>query len=267
MSNRVRLCVRASILAGAVVIGCLASTARAELVAYWKFDPTDFYADSSINGHFLNGPGVTSSADTPTGSGLSGSASFDGSHILGVGTSGPIDLSPYSHIRVSWWQKVQGDNTGVLFEHTTNYNNHPGGFVASVNENNVAGTGASGFTTGGGVNYEQYSHEHGTSNDTWEQMTIDYDMNTSTLSDKVVISNGGTPGWDVMTTSTVGSFANSYFHIGGRWGDGETHPEYCYTGLIAGLKIEGMRIPEPGTILLLASGILGLLAYAWRKRK
>ena len=26
-------------------------------------------------------------------------------------------------------------------------------------------------------------------------------------------------------------------------------------------------IPEPGTLALLAAGLLGLLAYAWRKRK
>ena len=31
----------------------------------------------------------------------------------------------------------------------------------------------------------------------------------------------------------------------------------------AGIK----TVPEPGTIALLAAGLLGLLAYAWRKRK
>jgi len=31
----------------------------------------------------------------------------------------------------------------------------------------------------------------------------------------------------------------------------------------AGLTV----VPEPGTLVLLAAGLLGLLAYAWRKRK
>ncbi|MCD4728661.1 MAG: PEP-CTERM sorting domain-containing protein [Pirellulales bacterium] len=27
------------------------------------------------------------------------------------------------------------------------------------------------------------------------------------------------------------------------------------------------KIPEPGTLVLLATGLIGLLCYAWRKRK
>ena len=34
-----------------------------------------------------------------------------------------------------------------------------------------------------------------------------------------------------------------------------------------GLQVEGVFIPEPSTFALLAAGLIGLLAYAWRKRK
>ena len=41
-----------------------------------------------------------------------------------------------------------------------------------------------------------------------------------------------------------------------------------YNAVFNGLQIvETGTVPEPGTIILLATGLLGLLAYAWRKRK
>lgn len=39
------------------------------------------------------------------------------------------------------------------------------------------------------------------------------------------------------------------------------------TGGIDNFSLTSTTIPEPGTIALLAAGMLGLLAYAWRKRK
>ena len=38
-------------------------------------------------------------------------------------------------------------------------------------------------------------------------------------------------------------------------------------GLLAGAGINLVSTPEPGTIAMLAAGLVGLLAYAWRKRK
>jgi hypothetical protein len=35
----------------------------------------------------------------------------------------------------------------------------------------------------------------------------------------------------------------------------------------SGNQIALVRVPEPGTLALLAAGLLGLVAYAWRKRK
>ena len=41
---------------------------------------------------------------------------------------------------------------------------------------------------------------------------------------------------------------------------------YPYTGLMDNFEIQG-TVPEPGSIVLLIIGLIGMLAYAWRKRK
>jgi hypothetical protein len=37
--------------------------------------------------------------------------------------------------------------------------------------------------------------------------------------------------------------------------------------VMAGLSVGGSAVPEPGTVVLLSTGLLGLLANAWRKRR
>jgi len=51
-------------------------------------------------------------------------------------------------------------------------------------------------------------------------------------------------------------------------GDGFTDIPLASCSNVAGGKEEiKIVVPEPSTIALLASGLFGLLAYAWRKRK
>jgi hypothetical protein len=44
-------------------------------------------------------------------------------------------------------------------------------------------------------------------------------------------------------------------------------PDPMFIGSISQLSISATVTPEPGTCVLLTSGLIGLLAYAWRKRK
>jgi hypothetical protein len=63
--------------------------------------------------------------------------------------------------------------------------------------------------------------------------------------------------WTTETVSAVytgdlGKYLATTIHCGGAW---------------AGVDSFGITTPEPSTIILLTTGLFGLLAYAWRKRK
>ena len=56
--------------------------------------------------------------------------------------------------------------------------------------------------------------------------------------------------------------------------DGPIVGNNLYVGVIIGtgtyadnVRLDISEVPEPSTLVLLASGLVGLLAYAWRKRK
>lgn len=53
--------------------------------------------------------------------------------------------------------------------------------------------------------------------------------------------------------------------IGAVWGAGRYLLYLNKTGKVDDIRID--QVPEPSTLVLLAGGLLGLLAYAWRKRK
>jgi hypothetical protein len=168
----------------------------------------------------------------------------------------------------------------MVFEYGYGTDLYGGGFFADVNGGGT-GIGSVGLSTTNGAGFEPYTglaldrfnHAAGITdgvvNDAWERIIVDYDIGTSIGGEKVVASNGGNPGWDVVTTTTTGTFGSgdlldtpSTFHSGARWGG--TEP-YFYKGQIAGLTLES--VPEPSTIVLLITGMVGLLAYPWRKRK
>ncbi len=76
--------------------------------------------------------------------------------------------------------------------------------------------------------------------------------------------DGGTPGNYV---EFAGLTASEFGGIGaGPTMSISTMGVYDQYGLINGFQIVN-AVPEPGTIVLLITGLFGMLAYAWRKRK
>jgi hypothetical protein len=89
----------------------------------------------------------------------------------------------------------------------------------------------------------------------WHHVTMDYSPMTSTFS---LAIDGQTPltGLAVTTPSAVDGFRFVETSAGqDRWS--------CYDNV----KVSVGAVPEPSSIALLVSAIMGLVAYAWRKRK
>jgi hypothetical protein len=87
------------------------------------------------------------------------------------------------------------------------------------------------------------------STNTWQEWDIEYQIGASTFSASV----GGVTvsGLSALTQGGVGAFwAVNGSNVAGSW----------YMDSVA-------SVPEPSTIVMLACGMMGLLAYAWRKRK
>jgi hypothetical protein len=81
---------------------------------------------------------------------------------------------------------------------------------------------------------------------------------TGTLRMEVYADGGTTP---VYTYNWASDPANNYIHV---WTDGGYG---TYWHLLDNLTVTNLTVPEPSTLAMLAVGLVGLLAYAWRKRK
>lgn len=80
--------------------------------------------------------------------------------------------------------------------------------------------------------------------------------------------------------TVTGSGANTWFAASGNWTLASSPGSYQLGMLISfvgaavhqqfyinNLQLSGTVVPEPSTLAMLAAGLIGLLCYAWRKRK
>lgn len=246
-----------SVVAGVVVAAGLASTAHATVIADWTFDGTGtaWLDDSSGNGHTLQANGDVSQ-------GAGGTATFANGGWLA--TIANLDLSPYRAITVSWSQNVvDNQDVHVTFNQTD----------ASVGGFSAAGT-IGGAWPGPGARWDSLTGPTGTNVDStpngtmipgvWEQFSVVFDLDATDVANVVRVYKGATEvGITVASNPAPASFLNnSRFAVGA----GVVTGGLPYTGLMDNFKIEG-TVPEPSTCVLVATGLLGLLCYAWRKRK
>ncbi len=251
-----------ALVVSAVLALTFGSDVRAEVIAFWRFESAgSFLTDSSGNGHTLaNGAGglaATPSGDVGTGGG-SGSALFDGGDVMN--TLASLDLTPYRHLKISWMQKQTAlGGVKVLFEHTTNYNNTDGAFLATVNSDlggsNPATQGYFILNAVGANNSDLYTQ----SPNNWISMVADINLDsTGGAIVRLFDGNNNPIGTDRDTGSSPSGFINDTLFIGAR---GPT-ASIGFVGNIDELKIES--IPEPSTWVLLTLGLPVLLRLRLR---
>lgn len=163
-----------------------------------------------------------------------------------------------------------GSATGVTFQTSVvsgdnqAYVNVLGRSVSGLINSYVWTGGAATFTIAGlpaNTPYELYVYGGSPGNWTGYSMSVSVDGNTKTMSsatsfDSIGYSDGVNYAHYASVTSSgngtiVGTFAPS---VGGNG-----------YAIFNGVQLIG-AIPEPSTIAMAATGVLGLLAYAWRKR-
>ena len=193
-----------------------------ETIAWWQFEPGSFTTDSSGNGNSLTTSGVSGSSgavlsgDTAFGAG-NGSAYFDGNAIMQ--TIGTLNLAPYGHIAVSWWQKVDSTDTVVLWEHSANYNQNTGGLIGVANEPDY--TPAYVAMRGNLPIMDTFPY----SNSTWQHFTaqINLGLPAGSVHEAIkVYQDGKLVGADRLTASLPAVFRNDTLYLGSRAGAAAT---------------------------------------------
>jgi hypothetical protein len=237
-----------------------AGEASAAVVAHYRFEPDAFLEDSSPNDlDLLNTTNATSSTDATTGGGA-GSALFDGNDFLA--TEAPLDLTPYRHIRISWIQRLQSDQIGIVFEHSANWNIFNGSLLGIARGDilNSPVHGYAGIGLGGTYNLDTFPHPTAGVPGTWAAFSVEYDLDAGNAQGVTRVFDGN--GNEIGTTvhmSMPTTFRNDFLYIGARAGGGAG-----FVGNIDELKIESVEIPEPASLAL--SGAGAALVLARRRR-
>ncbi len=231
------------------VLAVAAAPGHAAVIAWYRFEPGNFLADSSGNGNTLQNTGaVIDIGDVGGAGGSRASAYFDGASIMR--TIANLNLSPYQQIRVSWWMKNEVDktytppNAEIVFEHSNNFNNFPGGFLVSVNENLTGIQGAAGIRGASGYNLDAYPHaapDAGHPAGVWEQMAVVFNLASPDGANVVRVYRNGVlltdqPYSPSFQTTGLAPFRNDVLYVGAR-GAG---PSLQFKGNIDDLKIESI---------------------------
>lgn len=238
----------------------ITNSSRAATVAYWRFEPGNFTADSSGNGNTLVNSGVTSSGDIAFNAPGAGSASFDNTSFLNTASS--LDLTPYTKLTIEWYQKTSSTADDAVLTHSNGsiYSPPDGGLSVFLNDVDGSVSAIEERGGGGSLNYVYTPFSAGL----WDHYAVTIDSAQTGANRFKLYKNYQQTGTYLATTPLNIPFLNETFYFGTIGGTAGLF----YTGLLDEVRISdeilapGDFIPEPSVLTLLIAGALLL----WRQR-
>jgi hypothetical protein len=96
--------------------------------------------------------------------------------------------------------------------------------------------------------------------DTWQSWKVDYVIGAQNATFSI---DGGTPA--SVPVSNTGGYASGWngHVVAFQFSEDLGSPSYCIDNLV----VTAGAVPEPGSMAILVSALIGLVAYAWRKRR
>ncbi len=271
--------VRCIAVLGLLLVSC--TVAKADLLGYWDMNAGTGTTVADQSGNGINGSLVGSAGWTTAGGGKSGDISDYGTTFSGAGsdyiaTSAVLPAIGTGDFAVSLWFKgaetcETGKTTGgwrFLFSiglqgsaDTLFVTTNGGGLRASLGGffHDISGGGGS-FTDTDWYNIALV--RSGTNILTYVNGDL---KSTMTYADTIYTAS------NISADKVyIGSFQGAPMSLNGAMDDVAVWNQALTDTQISGIfhgTISPLAIPEPTTFMLMATGLLGLLAYAWRKRK
>lgn len=261
------------------LVSLMGSVVRADTVTFWEFnEATSGYAstatnailDSSGNGHH----GTVTIGDPTYTTGASGNAGDGAMHFTNDAVSINDDSAFDMLLADGWSYEIEADiNVGTGGKYYVIFSNHASGRTVDTDtlgyvfRLDTTGTYLQLYTAGTPGNWFRADSSIAVNDSEWHNVKLVVDTDADGALDityfidgveNAAVMSGASP-WTVENIVPCEDIEKL---IGHPQPAGEN-----MQGSIDNLKFSSFAVPEPSTLAMLASGLIGLLAYAWRKRK
>ncbi len=181
----------------------LVTPPKANLIAYWPFNPGSELTDASSNGNTLSNTGVTF---------INGAAVFNGGHTV-FSTAANLNLTTHSNITIEAFVRDGGGATDLrfLFEHSPDWNGNAGAVTAYCE--------ASGAVNAGYRNTSNFTYDRSGANPLvagrWQHvaLTVNLLTNGHAVAELYI---GGVKAYDTGVGAGISSLRNDILYIGSR---------------------------------------------------